>query len=538
MKKTIADIEAVCSHAAQINEENLRKLLADNRDTVFGKKYGFSRICSIRDYISRVPLAGYSDLKPYVERMLTGEKGVLTAYSLNSFCTTSGTEGERKYIPVSYESLGRYADYIEHYKNRIYNQAKGKRLFVNGFRIPASPGEKPGNLLSEIYYQYLFSQGFLSFEEYAGKEELLFSQTGRDVLYAKLWIAFCLEDITILESIFLYDQLLFFQYMQEHWQEMLEHIRAEAIPGDVALPERVRAFLLSVPVTEERLGKIEEECRKGFDGIARRIFGSLVLSSGIGSTSSFAEDSRLRQYLGEVPIHYFAYVASECHMGTALEAEDCRFVMLPESAFYEYLPWEEDVENIDAEAETVLPQDVEVGKSYEVVLTNFSGLYRYRLGDIVKVTGFCKESPIVEFLFRKNQMLNIAGEKMSSRQMEQAARALQEEHGFPVAQYCAAELVNRYPARYGCVFSLETRFAERQEELLSDWLDAALKKQNIDYEDIRNLGFLEKPAVLLLPPQEFLLFLEENSIRQGHNKPHHTAAVFKEEIWKKWSMIQ
>jgi hypothetical protein len=34
------------------------------------------------------------------------------------------------------------------------------------------------------------------------------------------------------------------------------------------------------------------------------------------------------------------------------------------------------------------------------VLTNVSGLYRYRLGDVVRVTDFENQCPVVEFLYR------------------------------------------------------------------------------------------------------------------------------------------
>lgn len=538
MGKTLADIEAVCKYAVQINEENLRKLLLDNVDTVFGKKYGFLQMKNVQDYISRVPLAEYSDFEPYVERMLAGEKNVLTSYPLCGCCLTSGTEGGRKYIPISCEAFARYSDYIEHYKNKIHKEVKGKRLFINCFRIPAVCGGKRVNLLSEIYYQYLFSSQCLSFENYAGGEELLFNQDRGDVLYAKIWAAFCSDDITILESIFFYDQLLFFQRMQDNWQEILGHIRAGYIPDYVGLSERVRTFLISMPVDEERLRKVEEECRKGFDGIALRLFPSLALSSGIGNSAFYVEESRLRQYLGEVPVHYFCYVASECHMGVALEPDDCCFVILPESAFYEYLPWDEDCAETSQDAMTTfLPQEVEVGKTYEIVITNFSGLYRYRIGDVVKVRGFFGESPVIEFLFRKNQMLNIAGEKTGSLQVEQAIRELKEDYGLPVAEYCVAELADRYPARYGCVISCVSPFPDAQEELLSDWLDTALKKRSVDYEDIRDLGFLDKPEILLLQPEDFHLFLKENAISQGHNKPHHIANAFKKEVWKKWRNI-
>ena len=44
-----------CARAGRINEDNLRRLLADNRDTVFGKKYGFGSMETSAEYRRRVP---------------------------------------------------------------------------------------------------------------------------------------------------------------------------------------------------------------------------------------------------------------------------------------------------------------------------------------------------------------------------------------------------------------------------------------------------------------------------------------------------
>jgi hypothetical protein len=48
----------------------------------------------------------------------------------------------------------------------------------------------------------------------------------------------------------------------------------------------------------------------------------------------------------------------------------------------------------------VVFEQAEIGELYEVVITNASGLYRYRLGDVVKVCGFHHQAPIVEFMYR------------------------------------------------------------------------------------------------------------------------------------------
>lgn len=57
--------------------------------------------------------------------------------------------------------------------------------------------------------------------------------------------------------------------------------------------------------------------------------------------------------------------------------------------------------NRDVESpETAFLHELEVGKIYEIVVTQACGLYRYRMGDVVQVVGYFGECPRVKFLYR------------------------------------------------------------------------------------------------------------------------------------------
>ena len=65
--------------------------------------------------------------------------------------------------------------------------------------------------------------------------------------------------------------------------------------------------------------------------------------------------------------------------------------------------------------QTVFAENTEVGKLYEPVVTNLSGLYRYRIGAVVKVTRFHNNCPVMEYHYRQGQILNVRAEKTSER---------------------------------------------------------------------------------------------------------------------------
>lgn len=86
----------------QVNEKLLLKILDDNKNTEYGKKYGFADIKSLKDFQEKVPISEFKDYEPYIKRMSeNNEKNLITAYEVDYFCKSSGTTGKPKKIPMS-----------------------------------------------------------------------------------------------------------------------------------------------------------------------------------------------------------------------------------------------------------------------------------------------------------------------------------------------------------------------------------------------------------------------------------------------------
>ena len=86
------------------------------------------------------------------------------------------------------------------------------------------------------------------------------------------------------------------------------------------------------------------------------------------------------------------------NMDRACPPESTSFVIIPTTAYFEFLPF--DLGAYREAKRTVGISGVEIGKMYEVVVTTYRGLYRYCLGDIVKIVGFHNSSPRVQFITR------------------------------------------------------------------------------------------------------------------------------------------
>src|SRR5713101_4400425 len=93
--------EAATRDPAGAQVQVLRGLMSRNADTAFGRAHGFSHVASVADYAHAIPIADYEAFRPFVKRIIGGEKRVLTADEPYMFTTTSGTTGEPKLLPVT-----------------------------------------------------------------------------------------------------------------------------------------------------------------------------------------------------------------------------------------------------------------------------------------------------------------------------------------------------------------------------------------------------------------------------------------------------
>lgn len=122
------------SNPIKTQDNVFKSLISKAASTQFGKDHDFKNIITYSDFVERVPVRDYEDLKPYIDKVVAGEENILWKGKPIYFAKTSGTTSGSKYIPITKESMPYH---IEAAKNAIllYIAETGKVSFVNGKMI-------------------------------------------------------------------------------------------------------------------------------------------------------------------------------------------------------------------------------------------------------------------------------------------------------------------------------------------------------------------------------------------------------------------
>ena len=100
------EIARFAQDADAIQHKQLKSLLSTARNTEWGLKHDYKSIQEYADFCERIPLQTYDDIKPYVTRMINGERNILWPSVVRWYAKSSGTTNDKsKFLPVTPEIL-------------------------------------------------------------------------------------------------------------------------------------------------------------------------------------------------------------------------------------------------------------------------------------------------------------------------------------------------------------------------------------------------------------------------------------------------
>ncbi|MEO0407870.1 MAG: GH3 auxin-responsive promoter family protein, partial [Cyanobacteria bacterium P01_A01_bin.135] len=166
-----------------------------------------------------------------------------------------------------------------------------------------------------------------------------------------------------------------------------------------------------------------------------------------------------------------------------------------------------------AQPQTLLPWEVTVGDRYRIVVTNYSGFYRYDLGDVVEVEGFCGSAPHFIFRHRRGGVISASTEKTTEFHITQTMERLQQGFGITLENFCIT-LSEDIPPHYWVNIELAEGSELRDPDHFLQRFDAVLKEVHTSYLVKRNAQLVPPPHLRLLERGSFEQ-LRQRMIRRG-----------------------
>ena len=496
----------------------LMRILRRNRNTEIGKKLGFGSVHSVRDYQDKIPFSDYGDYAGYIDRMAkNGEQKLLTADKVSFLATTSGTTGVMKRIPVvsrSFRPLFRssciiYDIIYTEMKKRGIKSGKGLNSLESGFYRTES-GIRQGYISS-----FVMSSADLVVPSISCiPAELSGYGEGVDMKYIKSRCALADRDLVYPMSPFMSTLTDLMKYISDNREMLIRDIELGVIDTSVKLPPELRARLeAKLKPDRERA----EELKKSVDfsdinGLIKRIWPKMCVVVAIGSGELEPFSRKMRVYCGEsVAFCHEFYASSEALFGTVTEADDENYLLIPDSGFFEFIP--DDGSFDETRDRPLLPHELEVGKRYEVVVTNLAGLYRYRIKDVVLVTGFTNDLPRLRFAYRRSQVINITGLKLTSEHLVSTMREISEKTGVNIIDYSVSADTVKEPWRLVVFIEFDGKAPEGVD--LSELFDEELSKVNEEHGHMLEIGESSPSMVCVMKSGFYKALREENASKKS-----------------------
>ncbi|KAL1817526.1 indole-3-acetic acid-amido synthetase GH3.6 [Daucus carota subsp. sativus] len=443
-KKALEFIQEVTSNAQEVQNQVLDEILSSNADVEYLRRHGLDGHVDRDTFKKVMPVITYEDLQPDIERISNGDTSkILCSQPISEFLTSSGTSGgERKLMPTIDEELGRksslYSLLMPVMDQFVPGLDKGKGMY---FLFIKSEAKTPGGLLARpvltSYYKssYFKDRPYDPYTNYTSPNETVLCLDSYQSMYSQLLCGlFQNDEVVRVGAVFASGFIRAIRFLEKHWSSLCNDIRTGTIDPQIT-DLSVREAVMKILKPNPRLADlIEAECRRrSWKGIITRLWPNTKYIDVIvtGTMSQYIQT--IDYYSNGLPLVCTMYASSECYFGVNLNPlcnpSDVAYTLIPTMAYFEFLPFNRKQQvsgssklNASDQLELVDLVDVKMGHEYELVVTTYAGLYRYRVGDILKVAGFKNKAPQFNFICRKNVVLSIDADKTDEVELHNAVK--------------------------------------------------------------------------------------------------------------------
>lgn len=454
----------------------LQYLLRRAAKTRFGTEAGFRHLRSYADYASHVPVRDYEGLRPWVERMLDGEANVLWPGKVKNFAQSSGTSGSKsKYIPITSEGL---------HKNHYAGASRAVAHYLQNY---------PDSRIFD------------------GKAFILGGSFANELDHCAKGIHVGDLSATLIDKVNPVVELMRVPSrktaLMENWEQKLPELARQASRANVTNISGVPSWFLTV------LRRIlaltgADELHQVWPDFEVFFHGGISFDPYRRQYDAIADPSRTR--------YVENYNASEGFFATQDNPEVRAMLLLADiGVFYEFLPI--DADPADPFPRTLTAWQVEPGQVYSLIISSINGLWRYAIGDTVRIESV--EPLRISIAGRTKAFINAFGEEVMVWNTDAALTAACRKTGADAADYTVAPVFTSSKSK-GChQWLIEWHTPPADIDRFARILDSELASLNSDYQAKRAGDiFLGLPKLTSVPAGTFDTWLAATGKLGGQRK--------------------
>ena len=422
-----------------------------------------------------VPVTPYPAIREAVMEMVTGKKNVLWRGQCRRFAQSSGTsDGKSKYIPVTDDSLrlNHYpgatdvvAHYLSLYPDSRMFAGKGFILggsFANELNLP--PGVKVGDLSANLIDAI---NPIVNLVRVPSKKIALI----------------------------------------EDWRVKLPELVKASRSADVTNISGVPSWFMTV-ITEVMKDRGAANIHEVWPNLEVFFHGGISMEPYRQRYRELTDPAKPMRYQE-------TYNASEGFFAVQDRREPGAMLLLLDGGiFYEFVPLDQ---ADDPWPDALAAWQVEPGKIYSLVITAPNGLWRYPIGDTVRVESI---DPLrITIAGRTKHFINAFGEEVMVHNTDRAVMVASEATGARVENYTVAPVFadGRHHGRHQWLIEWAVRPDDT--EGFAEILDKALRDVNSDYQAKREGSiFLDRLSVVTARPGLFDEWLASTGKLGGQRK--------------------
>jgi GH3 auxin-responsive promoter len=498
-----------------VQEKFLLTLLKAHQKTALGQEYGLASIKTVEEFRRRVPILPYSSYEPYIERIVQGEANVLTPDPVVYLNLTSGSTGKQKLIPVTQRSRHSLGLANQASIGFVTEALRRKNLPI-GKMILTSSIQLLGKTASGIEYgpvsvgSLRMSSGFQR-KVFAHPYEALLPADSLTRHYLCLLFALKNRHTAVIGANFPILALRLCDYLENNAEDLIHDLETGTIAPWLKLEPEHRVQLEKLwSAAPDRAAELRQILQTEGRLTPKTAWKNLsLIITARGGTSDFYFE-RFPEYFGDTPIFGGIYASAEATFGVYPDLNQDGAILAIESGFFEFIAEDQWTET---QPQTLLPHELTIGDRYRVLVTNYNGLYRYDIGDVIEVVGFYEQTPRIVFRHRLGGLLSSTTEKTTEFHVTQVMRQLQQEFDLRLENFCVTLSEREVPAHYWVNIELLPGHSLKDPQAFLTQFDRHLKAIHTSYE-VKRRDQVPPPQLRIFAPGSFAV-IRRQMIQRG-----------------------